>query len=256
MLFRSKGEQNTARARYLYSLFGEIARGTKAQDPSLPVAMANGDLQYIDLIAEECKGLDIFGTNVYRGISSGDMFKVVKEKLGLPLMYTEFGCDAFNSRDLHEDQAMQARFLIGQWREIYEKTAGHGQEGNSIGGCIFQWSDGWWKFKQTERLDIHDTNASWPDGGYTDDFVKGENNMNEEWWGICAKGMPDARGLYELYPRAAYFAMRKVFALDPYAPATNQEAIRTCFTGIRPATVVLEARGERSALTTDRKSVV
>ena len=63
---------------------------------------------------------------------------------------------------------------------------------------------------------MHDSNASWPDAGYTEDYVKGENNMNEEWWGICAKGQPDSRGLYELYPRAAYYALRKVFALDPY----------------------------------------
>jgi len=48
------------------------------------VAIANGDLQYIDLIAEECKGLDILGTNVYRGISARDLFQVVKDKLGSP----------------------------------------------------------------------------------------------------------------------------------------------------------------------------
>ncbi len=50
---------------------------------------------------------------------------------------------------------------------------------------------------------------------------QGENNMNEEWWGICAKGPPDGRGLFELYPRAAYYALRRAFALDPYAPGTD-----------------------------------
>ena len=245
-----KGEQNTARARYLYSLFGEIARATKAADPGVPVAIANGDLQYVDLVAQECKDIDIFGTNIYRGISSGDLFKVVHQKLGIPVMYTEFGCDAFNARDQREDQGMQARFLIGQWREIYEQSAGHGGEGNAIGGCIFQWSDGWWKYKQEERLDIHDTNASWPDGGYTDDYVQGENNMNEEWWGICAKGYPDGRSLYDLYPRAAYYAMRKVFALDPYAATTTTAAIAAHFATITPGVATLEARGDRAALVT------
>ena len=43
--------------RYLYSLFGEIIRGHQgSSDPDRPVAMANGDLQYIDIIAEECHG--------------------------------------------------------------------------------------------------------------------------------------------------------------------------------------------------------
>ena len=44
--------------------------------------------------------------------------------------------------------------------------------------------------KQEENLDVHDTNASWLNGGYPD-FVAGENNMNEEWFGIAAKGMVD-----------------------------------------------------------------
>ena len=59
---------------------------------------------------------------------------------------------------------------------------------NSIGGFTFQFSDGWWKFGQTKNLDVHDNNASWANGGYDSDFVEGENNMNEEWFGICAKG--------------------------------------------------------------------
>jgi hypothetical protein len=245
-----KGERDAARAKHLYSLFGEIARATKAADPGVPVAIANGDVQYIDLIATECKGLDIFGTNVYRGISSRDLFQVVRDKLGLPMMYTEFGSDAFNARELREDQATQARYLIGQWREIYEKSAGHGQEGNAIGGCVFQWSDGWWKHMQEERLDVHDTNASWPNGGYTEDYVQGENNMNEEWWGICAKSPPDSRGLYDLFPRAAYFALRRVFALDPYAATTTNDVIRAHFATITPSGAVLEARGEHAALVT------
>ena len=246
-----KGERDAARARHLYSLFGEIARATKQQDPSVPVAIANGDLQYIDLIAQECKGLDILGSNVYRGISSRDLFQVVRDKLGVPVLYTEFGSDAFNAREMREDQAMQARYLIGLWREIYEKSAGHSQEGNAIGGCVFQWSDGWWKYKQEERLDIHDTNASWPDAGYTEDFAKGENNMNEEWWGICAKGFPDSRQLYELYPRAGYFALRDVFALDPYAPTTTNDVIRAHFARITPALSAFEARGDHAALVTN-----
>ena len=62
------------------------------------MAIANGDLQYIDIIAEECQGLDVFGTNVYRGISARDLFQVVDDKLGIPVMFTEFGADAFNAR--------------------------------------------------------------------------------------------------------------------------------------------------------------
>jgi hypothetical protein len=245
-----KGERDAARARHLYSLFGEITRATKAADPRIPVAIANGDVQYIDIIAEECRDLDVFGTNVYRGISVRDLFQVVRDKLGLPVLFTEFGADAFNARELREDQSTQARYLIGQWREMHEQSSGHGRVGNAIGGCVFQWSDGWWKYKQEERLDIQDANASWPNGGYAEDYVEGDNNMNEEWWGICAKGRPDSRGAYELYPRAAYYALRRVFALDPYAPGVDDAAIAAHYAGITPGGAALEARGDRAALAT------
>jgi beta-galactosidase len=88
------GERDAGRARFLYSLLGEIVRDVKARDPAHLVTNANGDVQYIDIIAQEVKGLDIFGANVYRGKSAGDLFKVVQEKLGLPVMFTEFGSEA------------------------------------------------------------------------------------------------------------------------------------------------------------------
>ena len=34
--------------------------------------------------------------------------------------------------------------------------------------------------------------------------------MNEEWFGICAKGATNINGVYKLYPRAAYYALKKV----------------------------------------------
>ncbi|MBT8478231.1 MAG: glycosidase, partial [Gemmatimonadetes bacterium] len=226
------GERDAARARYLYSLFGDVVQAIKQIDTSRPVAMANGDLQYIDLIAEETRGLDVFGTNVYRGISFGDMFEEVEEKLGIPIMLTEFGADAWNAKEMREDQFTQARYLIAQWQELYANSAGKGLVGNSLGGLTFQWSDGWWKFRQDEFLDVHDTNASWANDAYPEDFVPGGNNMNEEWWGVCAKGPTDARGLFNLYPRAAFYALQEAYTLDPYGPGVDLETIAAHFASI------------------------
>ena len=243
-----EGQRDDARARYLYTLYAEITDGIKRADPEKLVSICNGDLQYIDIIAEECGNMDVLGTNVYRGISVRDLYDEVDEKLGVPVLFTEFGADAYNAKSKSEDQLMQAKYHIGQWQEIYEQSYGKGRVGNAIGGYIFQWSDGWWKFGQESRLDIHDTNASWPNGGYSEDFVPGENNMNEEWWGITAKGPPDHQTLYEVYPRAAYYALRRAFQLDPYAPATDLAAIKEHFSKIHPASAALEARGDRAAL--------
>ena len=186
------GEADAYRARHMYSLFGDVAKRIKEMDPTRPIAMANGDLQYIDIIAEEIPDLDVFGTNVYRGISFNTLFQEVHEKLGRPVMFTEFGADVWDAKNMREDQVTQARYLIEQWREIYEQSAGKGMVGNSIGGLTFQWTDGWWKVRARSRgLDIQDTNASWANDAYPEDFVEGDNNMNEEWWGIVAKGPTD-----------------------------------------------------------------
>jgi beta-galactosidase len=227
--------RDEARARHLYSLYGELVDLIHELDPEHPVSIANGDLQYIDLIAEQVPDLDILGTNIYRGISARDLYEEVEEKLGIPVLYSEFGADAYDARRQREDSVTQARYLVGQWQEIYEQSHGKGQVGNAIGGYTFQWADGWWKFQQETNLDVHDNNASWPNEGYPDDFLEGQNNMNEEWFGICAKGHSDAQGHFEVYPRPAYYALQQAYTLDAYALGTDIAAIQSHFGAIRPA---------------------
>lgn len=246
-----EGERDAARARYLYSMFGEVVDAIKEIDSTRPVAMANGDLQYIDIIAEEVPNLDVFGSNVYRGVSFGDLFQEVDQKLGIPVMFTEFGSDVWNAREMREDEIMQTYYLLGQWQEIYENAAGNGKVGNAIGGLTFQWTDGWWKFGQEDNLDVQDTNASWPNDAYAWDYTPGDNNMNEEWWGIVAKGPTELSGLYELYPRAAFYALREAYELDPYGPRTNLETIQDHFDAIDPADAAMQARGDHAALVAD-----
>jgi hypothetical protein len=242
-----QGEREAAKAKHLYSLFGEIIDDIKARDPRHPVSIANGDVQYIDLIASECKGLDVLGVNAYRGRTMTDLYDVVKARLGKPVMFTEFGADAFDAKRGREDDLTQARYLLSQWEEIYQQSAGKGRTGSAIGGLIFQWSDGWWKYRQETNLDVHDTHASWPNGGYKEDFVEGENNMNEEWWGLCAKGKPDARGLYPLSPRTAYYALQQAFRLDPYGPGTTPAAIAAWFGAIAPEDLAFHYKADQAA---------
>ena len=80
--------------------------------------------------------------------------------------------------------------------------------------------------------------------------------MNEEWWGITAKGAPDANGLYDIYPRAAYYALREAYRLDPYAEGTDLTTIRAHFASIQPMAAVLTARGDAASLRTDAFSKV
>ncbi len=119
--------KSTQKAIPMYQLFNEAAKEMKAISTDRPIALCNGDLLFLDIIAKECKDIDIFGTNVYRGVSFGDLFQRVKNEYGKPVMFTEFGADAFNELSQKEDQDAQSNYLIGNWQDIYENAAGMGK---------------------------------------------------------------------------------------------------------------------------------
>jgi hypothetical protein len=251
-----KDRKSTARAVSMYKLFNEAVVSMKSVDSDHPIAICNGDLLFLDIIAKECKDVDILGTNVYRGVSFGDLFERVKKEYGKPLFFSEFGSDAFNVLTNQEDQKSQAFYLKGNWKEIYENAAGMGKAGNSLGGFTFQFSDGWWKFGQTKNLEAHDSNASWSNGGYQKDFTEGENNMNEEWFGICAKGPSNEKGLYQLYPRAAYYVLKDIHKFNPYAAGANKNSLNAVFDETNLMDASLRARGDKAALGTNDTDIL
>ncbi len=225
------GEQQ---GRPMYKLMNTAAKMIHEADVNHPVAICNGDLLFIDIIAQECQDVDVFGVNSYRGVSFTDLYKTVREKLDKPVLMTEFGADAFNAINHAEDQKSQAYYLLGNWKEIYENLAGFGKNENSIGGMTFQFSDGWWKydFDNRKNTKIHDKISTWTNGGYSIDLVSGKHNMNEEWFGICAKGPTDDNGLYELYPRAAYYVLKEIHQLNPTQQKVTGKFLTNFFNNI------------------------
>lgn len=248
--------KSTQRAKSMYKLFNQAVVRMKSIDNSHPIAICNGDLLFLDIIAQECKDVDILGTNVYRGVSFGDLFERVKNELGKPLMFTEFGADAFNVLTNKEDDNSQAFYLKGNWKEIYENAAGMGKSGNCIGGFTFQFSDGWWKFGQTKNLEIHDSNASWSNGGYQKDYTEGDNNMNEEWFGICAKGATDSNGFYQLYPRTAYYLLKEIHQFNPYGTNASLISLQNYIDKIQIMDAALRARYDKAAAAASQASKV
>lgn len=246
--------KSTKDAYYLYKLFNDATLEMKSMDQSHPVAICNGDLLFLDILTKECKDVDILGINIYRGISFTDAFERAKKECGKPIMFTEFGADAYNELSNAEDQESQAKYLKGNWQEIYANAAGMGKAGNCIGGFTFQFSDGWWKTGQTLNLDVHDVNASWSNGGYLYDYDPKQNNMNEEWFGICAKGQTDERGLYNLYPRAAYYVLKEAHKFNPYSG--QGQSVINFFDNIQLTDAVLKARGDQASLTGESTSKI
>jgi len=230
-----EGERHATRARYLYSLFNEVVAEGKQIAPGKPFTIVNGDIQYIDLIAELCPDIDLLGSNVYRGPSFTSLWKDVEERLDLPVVLFEFGSDAFNALERREDEVSQARMLRDQWLEMYNKAYGNGEEGNSLGGFVFEWRDEWWKYRQDRNLDIHDETASWSNKAYRFDWSESRNNMNEEWFGIMALGLGNADGVQTAEPRIAYELLSRIWSIDPYVD--EKSAFNEAIGDIDPGTL-------------------
>ncbi len=243
--------QSTKDAGNLYKLFNEATKEMKTISQTHPIAICNGDLLFLDIIAQECKDIDILGVNTYRGLTFTDLYEKTKKEFDKPVLLTEFGTDAYNTITNKEDQEYQAKVLVSNWKEIYANASGMGKNGNSLGGFTFQFSDGWWKTGQTTALDEHDVAASWSNGGYLNDYVAGDNNMNEEWFGICAKGVTNARGTYELYPRAAYYALKTLHTFNPYTADGVAGLLRVDDAVVTDA--MLRARGDKANLESENK---
>lgn len=220
------------RAKALYTLMNQAAIAMKSIDSSHPIALCNGDLMFIEIIRQACPDIDIFGTNMYRGMSFGDSFQRVAEELGKPILFTELGADAYDVIENKEDQQAQAYYLMRNWKEVYSNAAGIGGGKNCIGGFTYQFSDVWWKSDPNGNFDIQDTTATWHNGGYFKDDKNGAHNMNEEWFGVCSKVPVNTHGDYTLMPRLAYYALQKIHGFSPYRENTTLVEVEHFFKGI------------------------
>ncbi|MAO65000.1 MAG: hypothetical protein CL666_08360 [Balneola sp.] len=224
---------STTQARAMYRLMNEASKIMKSVDGNHPVAFCNGDVQFLDIISEELTDVDIFGTNTYRGISFTDLFERVKKEYGKPVLLTEFGSDAYNVKTQEEAEEAQAYYLKGNWKEIYKNASGMGGDENVIGAYTFQFSDGWWKYDQNKDLEVHNTFASWANGGYEFDYTEGQNNMNEEWFGVAAKAESDSSGFYQLRPRLGYYLLDEVHEYNVHSEDASSESLKKHFDQIR-----------------------
>lgn len=80
--------------------------------------------------------------------------------------------------------------------------------------------------------------------------------MNEEWFGICAKGQSDAQGHYTLYPRSAYYVLKELHQIDPLASGVNLSNIQEKFSNVNNTDASLRARGDKAALNATSKGLI
>ncbi|MFH1246138.1 MAG: glycoside hydrolase family 2 TIM barrel-domain containing protein [Candidatus Omnitrophota bacterium] len=185
-----------------YSFVNQAAKLVHKLDPTRPVALCNGDALYLDIFAEQCPEIDIFGANAYRGREGfGNFWQDVADVAGRAALITEYGCGAYvqgNPAPIAAEEA-QAEYHRGNWENIQSNMAGSGV-GNALGGIVFEWLDEWWKAYEPARHD-------WK-GQFHGPFPDGV--MHEEWLGLCGQGdgsqSPFLRAL-----RKGYYAYQEMW---------------------------------------------
>jgi hypothetical protein len=175
----------------------EAAALVKAADPTRPIATIYGELPSPETLAA-MPLIDVWGLNVYRGISFGNLFTEWQQRSGKPMFLGEYGADAYNALLPGYDPASQAEATEKLTLEINAHASAKDPSAVCSGGAIFEWADEWWK---AGNPDVQDNGGSAPGGGPHPDAT-----FNEEWWGIVD---------IDRNPRPAYTALQKTLQAAP-----------------------------------------
>ncbi len=182
------------------SFLAEVIDMIHAIDKNHPVILANMTLDFIENYKKAKVDMDIFGINLYMGKDGfGVIWDNIKRILNIPMLITEYGCDAYFT-GVGEDEKGQEIYHLGCWKDIYFNSCFGNGTGNSIGGVIFEWLDEWWKSGQDPKIHVTSSQSQLP-------FP--DNAANEEWFGIVGQGngkhSPFQRNL-----RKAYFMYKNL----------------------------------------------
>lgn len=179
-----------------YATFlNEMCIMIKQMDPNHPVGVCNAATNFLKYYKEFTPEIDILGFNQYTGpFGFGVLWNKVITAFDRPVLVTEFGCDAYNSKKDIEDELYQANYHTTAWRDIEQNSYWGKGKGNAIGGVVYCWMDKWWLVGSPK---VHDTLlGAWK--GPTNDGL-----FNDEWLGICSQGdgkqSPFKRRLREVY---------------------------------------------------------
>ena len=208
-----------------YPHLDALAAAIKAIDTNHPVATSVAGID--DICVAGCSedtdvpNLDIWGAQLYQGCTFISAFNQYAQyatggDCDRPLVLTEFGADAYDSRDPGEDQAYQADCLGTLLADAESSLAVRSASGVSSGHIVFEWADEWWKANPDASnpqntcvdggtgWDQHDSCTSFLNFAYPD------NEQQEEWWGIVTNNPLDEtdRGL-----RTAHTTLSEIYQL-------------------------------------------
>ncbi|NQT28064.1 MAG: hypothetical protein HQ570_00520 [Candidatus Omnitrophica bacterium] len=205
-------QKQIRKAEIYYTFINDLTKEIKKIDPVHPITLGNGEDNFLTVASSICKDIDALSIIIYRGKKFGNLFGNIRNSFDKPILLSEFGCDSYDAHKGLEDQDIQSEFILSQWEDLYSNTAFSGkEEGNSLGGVIFEWSDEWWKYNESYGANwpIHNEEADWSHGAYFYDIRAKDNlNMNEEWFGLVGLSEEiDDNGLNKRLPKKSYYAL-------------------------------------------------
>lgn len=141
--------------------------------------------------------VDIWAANIFNGPTYGALFAEVEARSTKPFWVAECGIDSYDNTGAAEDESTQAIFVRSLWREIETRSD------IACGAALGFWVDEWWKAAGSPSQ--HDPGGS-AFGHAPDNFV------NEEYLGITRPSVNPGGGPDLLQKKAAWFAIRDVWA--------------------------------------------
>jgi hypothetical protein len=204
----------------LFSLINEMALEAKQLEgrtyhPTTTPLMDVNLNNIIKTYDKEMPGLSVWGANVYRGKSFGDLFSNYTGTSDKPLILLEFGIDALNNNTKQEyemngipQQSEHARSL---WKEVEQNKA------ICVGASIMAYSDEWWKGKHSADPQCKDDDplfhgfCGYSTGAHPDAY------SNEEWWGIM-RVIKNGTQIDKVQPRNVYYELQKLWNFNPIPP--------------------------------------
>ena len=198
-----------------YTLLNELAEAAyieegSAYHPVTAVLMNIIDIGDSNLLTtdEYMNYLDVWGANVYEGITFGDMFDDYAGRSSKVFWVSEFGVDAWHTNDKYGDPAdgyldevSQEQCDTALWDEIASRSD------VCSGGTVFEYSDEWWKDQYGDNS-VHDY-GGFP---YTYEMVAHPDEYsNEEWSGVVAVS-DNGTGPDIVTLREAYYGLKSRWA--------------------------------------------
>ena len=128
----------------------EGARLIRSVDPETPIATVYGELPSREVI-EAMPDIDLWGLNVYRGISFGNLFEDWAARSDKPMFFAEYGADAWNANINGADPEAQGRAVAALTQLILDHASATSPSAPCVGGTVFEWVEEWWGILDIDR---------------------------------------------------------------------------------------------------------